>query len=345
MSQSPSGGPVGGDAPSPLLFMNTLNAFHGTAALKAAVELDLFTALGEGCASPAEIGTRCNAAERGVRILCDYLTILGFLTKTDGRYQLTRDSGVFLDRRSPAYMGGVVQFLLSPTIVESFANLTEAVRRGGTATSAEGTMEAEHPVWVDFARAMMPMMARPAQEIPSLLGLDPERKIRVLDLAAGHGLFGLAFAQQFPNAEVTAVDWAPVLAVAEENARVAGVADRFRSLPGSAFDVEYGEGYDVVLLTNFLHHFDPATCESLLRKVHAALAEGGRAVTLEFVPNEDRVSPPGPATFSLVMLASTARGDAYTFGEYDAMFRNAGFSRNESRPLQSSIEQVVISHR
>lgn len=345
MSQSPSGGPAGGEAPSPLLFLNTLNGFQSTAALKAAVELDLFTAIGEGCTSPSELESRCNASERGLRILCDYLTVLGFLTKSQGRYQLSRDSGVFLDRRSPAYMGGVVEFLLSPTITDCFARLTDAVRRGGTAASAEGTMEAEHPVWVDFARAMMPMMARPAQEIPGLLALDPERKIRVLDLAAGHGLFGLAFAQQFPNAEVTAVDWAPVLGVAEENARAAGVADRFRSLPGSAFDVEYGGGYDVVLLTNFLHHFDQATCERLMRKVHAALAEGGKAVTLEFVPNEDRVSPPGSAVFSLVMLASTANGDAYTFTELDAMFHNAGFSRNEIHPLESSIERVVISHK
>ncbi len=62
-------------------------------------------------------------------------------------------------------------------------------------------------------------------------------------------------------------------------------------LPGSAFDVEFGGPYDTVLLTNFLHHFDKPTCVSLLKKVRASLKPGGKAATLEFVPNEDRVSP------------------------------------------------------
>jgi cyclopropane fatty-acyl-phospholipid synthase-like methyltransferase len=131
----------------------------------------------------------------------------------------------------------------------------------------------------------------------------------------------------------------------KENARNAAVSDRYRTIEGSAFDVEYGSGYDLVLLTNFLHHFDTATCETLLRKVHAALADGGRAVTLEFVPNEDRISPPEAAGFSMMMLGGTPSGDAYTFSELERMFSNAGFARSEIHPLPPSIEQVVISHK
>src|SRR6185369_2508977 len=96
---------------------------------------------------------------------------------------------------------------------------------------------------------------------------------------------------------------------------------RFETIPGSAFTADFGSGYDLVLLTNFLHHFDVPTNEALLRKVHAALKPGGRAVTLEFVPNEDRVSPPVAAEFSLMMLGNTPAGDAYTFSELDRMFR------------------------
>ena len=109
--------------------------------------------------------------------------------------------------------------------------------------------------------------------------------------------------------------------------------------------MNYGSGHDLVLLTNFLHHFDIPACETILRKVHAALAPGGRAVTLEFVPNEDRVSPPLVASFSMMMLGATPGGDAYTFSEYDRMFRNAGFSRSELHPLAPSIQQVIISHK
>ena len=124
-----------------------------------------------------------------------------------------------------------------------------------------------------------------------------------------------------------------------------GVADRYHTIPGSAFDVDFGSGYDVVLLTNFLHHFDVPTVESLLKKVHASLGDGGVAATLEFVPNSDRVSPPGVAGFSLIMLATTPRGDAYTFEEFDRMFKNAGFVKNEIHSMEPGIEQLIVSRK
>jgi ubiquinone/menaquinone biosynthesis C-methylase UbiE len=250
---------------------------------------------------------------------------------------------VFLDRRSPAYLGGAIEFLLAPALREGFSDLTTAVRRGGTAMAEQGTVTPEHPVWVRFARAMMPMMAMPAKAIAELVPCDTARPLRVLDIAAGHGLFGIAFAQRYPNAQVTALDWPQVLEVARENAERAGVADRYHLLPGSAFDVEFGGPYDLVLLTNFLHHFDVPTCEGLLRKVHAALAEGGQVVTFEFIPNEDRVTPPAAAAFSLTMLGSTPSGDAYTYAELDSMLRNAGFTRNELREVPQAIGQIVVS--
>jgi hypothetical protein len=113
-------------------------------------------------------------------------------------------------------------------------------------------------------------------------------------------------------------------------------------LPGSAFDVGFGEPYDAVLLTNFLHHFDKPTCVGLLRKVHASLKKGGRAATLEFVPNEDRVSPPIPAAFSLTMLATTDAGDAYTFSELKAMYDEAGFGDVRAHPIPMSPHTIVI---
>ena len=329
--------------PSPELFFQTVNAYQQTAAIKAAVELDLFTAVGEGARTARELAARCRASERGVRILCDYLVVIGFLTKEGGGYGLTPDSSVFLDRRSPAYMGGTLEFLLSPMLTGGFEDLASAVRKGGTVASEGGTVAPENPVWVKFARAMSPMMAMPAQAIAGIVNGAGGRKLKVLDIAAGHGLFGITIARQNPEAEVVALDWPNVLEVAKENARAAGVAGRYGTLEGSAFDVDFGAGYDVVLLTNFLHHFDPPTCEGLLRKVHAALAEGGRAFTLEFVPNEDRVSPPVAAAFSMMMLGGTPAGDAYTFAEFERMFRNAGFSRSELRQLPATPEQLIIS--
>ena len=150
---------------------------------------------------------------------------------------------------------------------------------------------------------------------------------RVLDIAAGHGIFGITIAQAIPSAEITAIDWQAVLQVAQENAEAAGVRDRYRTIPGSAFEVDWGSGYDLVLLTNFLHHFDQSTCVSLLKRARESLTEGGRVLAVEFVPNEDRVSPPFPALFSFMMLGSTPSGDAYTAREFEDMGRVAGFDK------------------
>jgi ubiquinone/menaquinone biosynthesis C-methylase UbiE len=331
--------------PSPQLFLQTINAHLRTEALKAAIELEVFTAIGEGNTTAAQIAQRCQTSEKGMRILCDFLTMMEMLTKQDNQYALTLDSATFMDKRSPAYIGGATEFMCSSMLMEGASRLAEAVRKGGTALEDEGTVSAENPVWVKFARAMGPLMTLPAQLMAKLVDPNPDRKLRILDIAAGHGLFGIAFATNNPQAEITALDWQAVLEVAKGNADKAGVTDRYQTTPGSAFDAGFGSGYDLVLLTNFLHHFDPATCETLLRKVRAALADGGRAVTLEFVPNEDRISPPDSAGFSVLMLATTPSGDAYTFSELEKMFANAGFSHSTLHALPPTFQQVVVSEK
>ncbi len=329
--------------PGTLSITRVFDAFTGyqrTAALKAAIELDVFTAVGAGADTLPALAARCGAAERGVRALANRLVVDGFLTKSEERYGLAPEAAVFLDRSSPAYLGSMITFLDSPAIKAAFDTLTEAVRRGGTAIDDAGTVAPEHPVWVDFARAMAPGAGMTSQVLASILG--PVHG-SVLDVAAGHGLFGIALARQSPAARLVALDWPAVLEVAAENAAAAGVADRFTRLAGSAFDVDLGTGHAVVLVTNFLHHFDPDTCQTFLRRVRAALAPGGRVAVVEFVPDESRVSPPEAAAFSLTMLASTPAGDAYTLAEYRRMFAAAGLSEPVLHPLPPTPQQALVA--
>jgi len=187
------------------------------------------------------------------------------------------------------------------------------------------------------------MMIPAARAIADLVGAG-SGALKVLDIAAGHGLFGITIAQRNPLAQIVAVDWPAVLAVASEHAHAVQVQDRYRTLPGDAFKVDFPEGFDVALVTNFLHHFDPPTCVMFLRKVHAALAPGGRVVVLEFVPNPDRVSPPVPARFSLAMLAGTPSGDAYTFTELQQQLEEAGF-RDVSAHALPTPETVLLARK
>jgi SAM-dependent methyltransferase len=327
--------------PTPERFFNAMNAYHQTEALKAAVELEVFTAIAEGNVTVAAIAKRCQAAERGARTLCDFLTIHGFLTKDGTQYGLAPDAAVFLNRHSPAYLGGAMEFLLSPHSREAIAGLAEAVRRGGAA--GQGSTVAENPEWVTFARAMMPLMRMPAQMMAAELSNGGEAH-KVLDIAAGHGMYGITVAKENPDAQVYAADWKNVLEVAKANAEAMGIGDRYHLIPGSAFETDFGSGYDVILLPNFLHHFDAPTCTTLLKKVKAALKPGGRAAILEFIPNADRVTPPTAAAFSMIMLVNTPAGDAYPYAEIESMAKDAGFARVELSPREIGFSRLVIAY-
>jgi SAM-dependent methyltransferase len=335
----------GAEAPvNPGLVFDMLNAYQRTAALKAAIDLDLFRAVGEGPGDVASIARHCSASERGIRILCDFLTINGVLVKAGEGYQLTPSSAVFLDPRSPACLASIAQFLANPAMHGAYDNLADIVRAGRTSLPGDGSVEPENPLWVQFAENMAPMMGPLAGPLGKVVLQGQSGPMRVLDIAAGHGLFGIEVAKQNPQAHVTGLDWAPVLRVALENARKAGVHDRYNMMPGSAFEVDFDGPYDAVLLTNFLHHFDRPTCVGLLRKIHAALRPGGKCATLEFVPNEDRVSPATPAAFAMTMLTTTAAGDAYTLSELTSMYHEAGFKDTSGQPIPMSPHTIVTGH-
>lgn len=327
---------------TPERIFQIMNAHVATQALRGGLELGLFTAIAAGHTTLPALAARIGASERGTRILADYLSVAGLLAKHDNHYSLAPDAALFLDANSPAYMGLASKFLNHPVLLQAASDIAEVVRTGTSILGGAGTIEDENPVWEDFARGMVPMMTPPAQFLAELAGPGP---LRVLDLAAGHGIFGIHIAARNPAAHITALDWPAVLAVAAENANRFGVADRWTPLPGSALAVDYGEGYDLVLLTNFLHHFDQAACINILRRVHASLKPGGRVLTLEFIPNPDRVTPPSSAAFAMTMLITTPSGDAYTLTQLQSMFAAAGFASTEQVPTGPLPQQVLVSIR
>lgn len=329
--------------PSPMRIFEAFTAYQKTAALKAAIDLDIFTHIANGATTPKQLAAQARASERGMRILCDYMAVNGFLSKNGNAYGLAPDTEAFLNRQSPAYIGSATQFLCSPDLRKHWDDLSGAVRKGGTTAKDDGTIEPENPIWVDFARGMAGLMTLGAELIAKVVGAERGEAWKVLDIAAGHGMFGVTIAKHNPKAKIVAVDWASVLQVATENAKRLGVEDRHTLLPGSAFDVDFGKDYDIVLVTNFLHHFDLPTNEKLLKKVHGALKPGGRVVILEFVPNEDRVTPAEAAAFPLVMLAGTPAGDAYTYSEYQGILRSAGFKRDEFHALPPTPNQAIVA--
>ena len=249
---------------------------------------------------PPSSPTRTGAAPRGVRSLCDRLVVDGFLAKDGDRYALRADAAAFLDRSSPAFLGSAVTFLTSPPVVGAFARLTDAVRRGGTAVEGDGSLAPEHPMWVEFARAhgaagrhdraaarQRPGAARPDPR----LGARHRRRPRAL---RHHPRAAT------PEARVVALDWPNVLAVA---ARERGARRRARTAsrrcPAAPSTSTSARDHALVLLTNFLHHFDPPTNERLLapraRGAGARRPRGRRRVRARREPRRARPRPPPSA--------------------------------------------------
>jgi len=327
--------------PSPMLVFETLQAHQQTSALRAGIELKLFTAIAGGAHTPESLAPVCGASVKGLRVLCDFLTINGFLTKNGSGYALTPDSEIFLVESSPAYMGGMASFLFHPFMEKGLGSVTEAVRKGGTILPAEGSVSDDNPVWVDFARGMAPLTAPSAGLMAQLI--DGTGPLRVLDIAAGHGMFGLTIAKHNPAAEIYALDWKNVLAVAHENAVKFGVADRWHPIEGSAFTADYGSGYDAVLVTNFIHHFDFPTNIALFEKVRSAMKPGGKMAIVEMAVDDDRITPPGAGMFAMTMLTTTASGDAFSRREIESMCTQAGFRGVTHHAVPSTPQTLTIA--
>src|SRR5262245_54228092 len=136
--------------PNPSRIFAALSGYQLTLAIKSAVELDVFTHIADGANTVGEVARRADASEKGIRILCDFLTIHGFLTKQGTTYGLVSDAELFLSKRSPAYIGSIALFLAHPSQIKNYLDLTASVRKGGTAH--DGNLAPENPLWVDFAR-------------------------------------------------------------------------------------------------------------------------------------------------------------------------------------------------
>jgi SAM-dependent methyltransferase len=331
--------PAGQPPLEPSAIFDTLTAFWKTSALKAGLDLDLFTRIGQGLRTRDELARAAGASPRGVAIIADALCGLGFLAKEDGRYSLP-PVAEFLRSDSPAFLGGFHRFLTSEYLWTAFGRVTEAARAGRSQIGANA-LTPENPAWQVFAESTA---ASARAETPALVELARAKRpgLRILDVASGSGEYGISVARESQGARLTYLDWPNVLQVALRHAAAAGLKPD--TIPGDALQVDWGGPHDVIVASHFLHHFNPEDCRRICRKARAALAPEGVFITQEFVPDEGRAAReeeaaggPFPLLFAVTMLVTTDEGNAYTLGELrgflaDAGLRVAGVRRSAVGP-------------
>jgi ubiquinone/menaquinone biosynthesis C-methylase UbiE len=175
---------------------------------------------------------------------------------------------------------------------------------------------------------IIPMSYATAQTLADHLKLaKTKNKIRVLDLAAGSGIWGIVLAQNSRTVQVTAVDWAGMIPTTKRITRKFGVTDRFKFIEGDLLEADFGNGYDITTLGHILHSEGEERSRRLLMKTVAALRSGGIIAIAEWLVNDERTQPLPPLMFAVQMLVNTEKGDTFSFSEIKAWLEEAGFKK------------------
>jgi C-methyltransferase len=341
-----STGPHGDAARKPLTppdIFDMMLAYKTTALLATAIELGVLDCLAGGEADATRIAGKLAMDERGTRLLLNALAAIGLLESDGKTYSLDEGAHRHLVRGRPGYVGGMIKVMASGWEWDALRRLPDAVRRGGTVMD-EHAETPGYAYWEDFA-AFASTVARPTAELAAgvlAAWASARERLDVLDVACGHGLYGFTLALHQPRARVWSLDWPNVLPIAHRHAVELGVADRMSSIPGDMFEVPLGGPYDVVYVTNVLHHFSEERATELLGRVGEAMVAGGRVVLVGFTAGEGPpAADPAPHLFSILMLVWTTGGEVHPVDAYERMLTASGF-RNTSVHLVPSLPLRVM---
>jgi len=293
----------------------------------AAVNNKVFDSLATGAKTAEQISKETGASARGLRAIMNALVGLELLKKDrNGKYSLTPESAAFLLSDKPGTEAGFFGTIL-PQLVSRWLRLTDVVRDGQPAVAvnqeAEGT-----EFFSQLVENIIPMSYPSAQALGNHLKVAKTKNdIRVLDLAAGSGIWGIALTQQSLRVRVTAVDWAGMIPTTKRITQKFGVADHFHYVEGDLLEANFGNGYDLAILGHILHSEGEERSQQLLKKTFRALKGGGTIAIAEWLVNDDRTDPVPALMFAVQMLVNTERGDTFSFNEIKRWLEEAGFKK------------------
>jgi hypothetical protein len=300
--------------------------------LEAAIRHRVFDVLDQGPKNIQEIQQATGASARGLTAILDALVGLQFLSRDeDGRFRLTPESSAFLVSTKPTFQGGLIRHC-SEHLIPRWLNLNDVVATGKPVTPVNQE-QTGGTFFHDFVLDIFPMSYPAAQFLANHLAFgeagDP---VRVLDLAAGSGVWGIALAQSSPRVRVSAVDWPEVIPITKKTADRFGLAGRFSFIEGDLNSADFGSGYALATLGHILHSEGEALGRKLLAKTYAALASGGDIAIAEFLVNRERTSPVSGLFFAVNMLINTENGSTWSFEEIAAWLEEAGFVNPRTIP-------------
>jgi 2-polyprenyl-3-methyl-5-hydroxy-6-metoxy-1,4-benzoquinol methylase len=320
--------------------METMFGYAPALILDSAAACGIFEALAQGGRTSAEVAEACSVTPRGAAILLNALVGLEWLTKSGEAYMLTEESAALLLKGSPGYHGGMLWHIVR-RLLPAWQSLETTLRTGKPAVPLN--IEGEGGgCFRDFVAALYCANYPAARTLAGALpAVREQRDLKVLDVAAGSGVWGIALALASPKVHVTALDWQAVVPVTRNTAEQTGVADRFDFIGGDVHEADWGSGYDLIVLGHLLHTQGETLSRSLLRKAREALAPGGTVVVAEVLVNEDRTGPAMPLIFAVNMLVTTDIGDTYSLSEITSWLADAGYGNIRTLDVPGSSPLIL----
>lgn len=295
-------------------------SFREVRAVMTAVELDVFSNLGDG-ATAQQVAERIKANPRATEMLLNAMVNLELITKQDGRFFNTGVSAQHLTG------DGRLALMHQVNLWDRWSTLTDCVREGTTVTQRKRD-EAGTEI---FIAAMHRNASERARQVVG--AVDATQSRNLLDLGGGSGAYSIAFAQSNPQLHATILDHEAVLKIAGRHIAQAGVSDRVHTRVGDMLTSALGSGFDLVFLSQVLHMFSEADCRAVIKRVYNALQPGGRIAIQEFILDPGKTSPRWAVLFSLNMLVGTAGGASYSVVDLMTWLQQAGFGGIRHVPL------------
>jgi len=295
--------------------------------IAAAVSNKVFDSLESGSKTVDQISKETGASARGLRMLMNALVGLELLKKDrHQKYSLTPESAAFLVSNKPGALAGF--FRLNVTqLVSKWLQLGDVVRTGRPAQAVNQEGEGTE-FFSGLVENIIPMSYATAQTLADHLKLaKAKNEVRVLDLAAGSGIWGIVLAQASARVRVTAVDWAGMIPTTKRITQKFGVGARFKFIEGDLLEADFGSGYDIATLGHILHSEGEERSRQLLKKTFRALKSGGTIAIAEWLVNDERTQPLPPLMFAVQMLVNTEKGDTFSFNEIKSWLEEAGFKK------------------
>lgn len=333
-----------GENPTPEHILQIGLGFWASKTLLSAVEMGVFTELADRPESLEAVQGRLGLHPRAARDFLDALVALGLLARENGVYSNTPATDLFLDRKKPSYVGGILE-MANQRLYGFWGHLTEGLRTGQPQNEVRGggqplfeTLYADPARLRAFLKAMTGLSHGSALAIAAKFPFKNYKS--VCDVGAAQGDTAAQIALAHPHLNVFGFDLPEVGPIFEEYASQLKLDGRLTFLPGSFFDMPLPKA-DVIVMGHVLHDWDLETKKMLIRKAYDALPDGGAYIVYELIIDDDRSKNALGLMSSLNMLIETYGGFDYSGADCQGWMREIGFKETRVEHLVGPDSMVV----